>query len=192
MATPWALTLGTQHAARARATTLASDATRDAGVESTSIALARWPRIVEAMTRLVSAYNQGFGTEVLEITEDQSVPSRPSVMIRAAGANAPSLAATLEDSAIYARRAGPGPPAPEAEYRLLASRSDEETAAYLLQDWMAQLSPGCSLPGGVGERGRLLSGERNIDSKDAALPRQITNVDVSTMRPHRLPRNRKP
>jgi len=133
-----ARTLGQQHGARARVATLASEATRDAAVEHAHMALARWPRIVQAMTRLVAAYNSGFGREILNIAEDRSIPRRPVVTIRAGGADAPSLVVTLDESVLCGRRDAGGLRC-ETEYRLRPDRSDDETAAYVLQHWMEHL-----------------------------------------------------
>jgi len=135
----WAATLGQQHGARARAAELASLATRDAAVDDVTMALSRWPRIVEAMTRLVAAYNTGFERETLTIAEDQALPSRPAVTIRASGTDAPLLVVTLEESVMCARHCDSGDRSRETEYRLRADRNDDETAAYVLQDWMEHL-----------------------------------------------------
>ena len=135
----WAAALGRQHGARARDAQLASQATHTAAVESASTALSRWPRIVDAMTRLVAAYNTGFESETLHIAEDLSIPSRPVVTIRAAGADAPALVVTLEESMICTRRSDSGDQSCETEYRLRADRGDDETAAYVLQHWMEHL-----------------------------------------------------
>ena len=135
----WAANLGQQHGARARATELALRATRDAAVDGETRALSRWPRIVEAMTRLVTAYNTAFGRESLNISEDRSVTNRPVVTIRAGGADAPSLVVTLEESVLCARRSDSGGLSRETEYRLRDDRDDDETAAYVLQHWMEHL-----------------------------------------------------
>ena len=139
MAASWAATLGERHGARARAATLAARATRDAAADSVTVALLRWPRIVEAMTLLVDAYNTAFESEVLDIAEDRSVTSRPVVTIRAAGAGDQSLVVTLEDSVICARRSHSGVASCETAYDLRADRGDDETAAYVLQHWMEHL-----------------------------------------------------
>ena len=77
-------------------------------------------------------------TAVLDIAEDRSIPRRPVVTIRAGGADAPSLVVTLDESVICARRDAGGLRC-ETEYRLRPDRSDDETAAYVLQHWMEHL-----------------------------------------------------
>jgi len=134
----WAATLGQQHGARARAADLATQAAHTAAVNSADMAVLRWPRIVEAMARLVTAYNTGFESEVLKIVEDQSA-SRPVVTIRTGGADDQSLVVTLEESVICARRSDAGVVSCETEQRLRADRDDDETAAYVLQHWMEHL-----------------------------------------------------
>jgi hypothetical protein len=131
--------LGEQRGAQERAATAIAQATRQSAVDSASTALLRWPRIVDAMTRIVAAYNEGAGREVINITEDRSATSGPTVILRAGGDDAPMLSVTLEEPAIYARRPGSSSPSSETEYRLGGDRSDDATAAYVLQHWMAQL-----------------------------------------------------
>jgi hypothetical protein len=139
MVTDWAVKLGQQRSAQEQATREASRAARLAAADDASTALIRWSHIVEAMTELVAAYNQGAGREAINIAEDRSASRGPTVILRAGGDDAPRLSVTLEGSAIYARRLGVGNAAGETEYRLGPDRSDDETAAYVLQHWMAQL-----------------------------------------------------
>jgi hypothetical protein len=135
----WAVKLGRQHAAQERAARETSHAARQAAMDDASTALARWPRIVDAMTRLVADYNEGAGREAINIADDRSASSGPTVILRAGGDDAPRLSVTLEEAALYARRPGSDNPSAETEYRLGADRSDHAIAAYVLQHWMTQL-----------------------------------------------------
>jgi hypothetical protein len=135
----WALKLGQEHGAQERAAARTSEATRQAAMDATDTALTRWPRVVEAMTRLVAAYNQGVGRQAIDISSDGSDSGRPTVIFRSGRDDAPRLTVTLEESAIYARHSGSGSVSGEIEYHLDNGRSDDATAAYVLQRWMAQL-----------------------------------------------------
>ena len=116
-----------------------SEARRHGVEDYARTAVARWPRIVEAMTRLVAAYNKGAGRAVIDISEVRSASSGPTVILRVDNDDVATLSVTLEASVIYARRPGSAHPSGESEYRLRVDRSDDATAAYVLQHWMAQL-----------------------------------------------------
>jgi hypothetical protein len=138
-ANDWAMRLGQRHSARDSGARLTSDAARQAATDDAYTALTRWPRIVEGMMALVATYNEGAGRNAIGITEDRSSVTHPMVVLRGTGDNAPGLTVMLEGSAIYARSPGSGNASGETEYRLDSDRSDDATAAYVLQHWMAQL-----------------------------------------------------
>ena len=135
----WALKLGQEHGAQERAAARTTEATRQAAADAADAALTRWPRVVEAMTRLVAAYNQGAGRQAIDISSDGIDSGRLAVILRSGRDDAPRLTVTLEESAIYARHSGSGSASGEIEYHLDNGRSDDATAAYVLQRWMAQL-----------------------------------------------------
>src|SRR5678816_743317 len=133
MANDWAEKLGQQHSRQEQATKEATQETLRAATADASSALTRWSHIVSAMTRLVAAYNHGAGRQAINITEDRSASSGPTVILRGGGDDAPRLTVRLEGSAIYASRPGSGNAPGETEYRLGPDRGDDETAAYVLQ-----------------------------------------------------------
>jgi hypothetical protein len=138
-ANDWASKLGQQHGAQERAASQTSETTRQAATDADNAALIRWPRIVEAITRLVGEYNNGAGRQVIDITSDGTASSRPALILSAGGDTAPKLTVTLEESAIYARNSGPGSASGETQHRLGTDRTDDAIAAYVLQHWMAKL-----------------------------------------------------
>jgi hypothetical protein len=138
-ANDWALKLGRHHSAQERAAARTSEATRQAAMDAANAALIRWPRVVDAMTRLVAEYNNGAGHKVIDITGDGTTASCPAVTIRSGRDGTPALTVTLEESAIYARVSGSVSACGEIEYRLADDRSDEAIAAHVLQHWMTQL-----------------------------------------------------
>ena len=135
----WALKLGQEHGAQERAAARTSEATRQAAMNAADAAFTRWPRVVDAMTRFVAAYNQGAGRKAIDISSGGIDSGGPTVILRGGPDDAPRLTVTLEGSAIYARHSGSGSASGELEYHLDSDRSDDATAAYVLQRWMAQL-----------------------------------------------------
>jgi hypothetical protein len=135
----WAVKLGERHGAQERVARQTAQAAHDQQMSEANAAQTRWPRIVEAITRLVAAYNEGAGREVITVSDDRAAAGGGSMVLRG-GNDAATLSVTLEASALYARRPGSSTPSSEIQYRLSADRGDEATAAYVLQHWMAQLS----------------------------------------------------
>ena len=101
-----------------------------------AVSAERWMAIVAGIRRLVDAYNAGAGRTVLSVEEETD---EPTVTV-AAGAEAPSLTAALEDTVtcVLQVRTVDGVSC-SSEVRLRSDRSDDATAAYLLQNWMQRL-----------------------------------------------------
>jgi hypothetical protein len=135
----WAVILGRKHGARGRAAIQAAKAASDQDEDTTKLSLERWPHIVAAMTHLITAYNVSFNRNVLNLTEDRSDPNRPVVTIEAGGDGSPSLAALLDSNVICIRSRDAGGLSCNVERPLLRDRDDDQTAAYVLQDWMGRL-----------------------------------------------------
>lgn len=132
----WAHELGARrHAHDEYAMRIATSLQQDARRRSAEAA-ERWPPIVEAIRRLADAYNVGARRLVLNVVE-QSEQQR--VTVATGGEELPSLTAALEDTLIYVdARDAEGIPHTR-EVRLRPDRSDDATAAYLLQDWLQHL-----------------------------------------------------
>jgi hypothetical protein len=135
----WVVTLGRKHGARERAAEEAARAASDRTAVTTKLSLERWTHIVAAMTRLITAYNVSFDRNVLMVTEDRSDPNRPVVTIEAGGDGSPSLTAVLDGTLICVRSRDAGGLSCNRERPLLPDRDDNQTAAYVLQDWMGRL-----------------------------------------------------
>jgi hypothetical protein len=135
----WAGRLGRKHASREHAAAAAAQAARDSAAEMVGRCRERWARIVAAITNLAGAYNAGFDRHILYVTEDRAVPDRPSITIQAGGDGGPSLLAALEGTSISVRTSGEQGPSRETEHALHFGRSDDETAAYVVRDWMERL-----------------------------------------------------
>ena len=135
----WAVTLGKKHGARERAALQAAKAASDRSEDTTKLSLERWTDIVAAMTHLITAYNVSFDRNVLSVTEDRSDPNRPVVTFEAGGDGSPSLTAVLDGNLICVRSHDAGGLSCNVERPLQPDRDDDQTAAYVLQDWMGRL-----------------------------------------------------
>ena len=122
-----------------RAAGQAAKAASDRSEDTTKLSLERWPHIVAAMTRLITAYNVSFDRNVLNLTEERSDPNRPVVTIQAGGDVSPSLVAALDGSLICVGSRDAEGVSCNVERPLLPDRDDDQTAAYVLQDWMGRL-----------------------------------------------------
>lgn len=103
--------------------------------------LQRWPGIVGAIRRLIAAYNDGAGVEVLTIA--QRSDDDPSLIVTSQQAQGAFVTIAVDDGDLSVRLNGTprGAAGPHGgERRIDCSRSDLGTAAYLLQEWMDQIS----------------------------------------------------
>ena len=131
----WARSLGEKHGARARTAALAGRARRERAAEMLEACQDQWTSVVAAIRSLVATYNAGFERDVLQVIEE-----RPGVVKIQTGDEAgPSLLAALEDSRIAVRWIDSQGVACDTEQPLRPERSPHDTAAYLLQNWMARL-----------------------------------------------------
>ena len=103
--------------------------------------LQRWPGIVGAIRRVIAAYNDGAGAEVLTIAERSD--DDPTLTVTSQQTPGASVTITVDDGELSVRLNGTplGTAGPHGgERRIDCSRSDMGTAAYLLQEWMDQVS----------------------------------------------------
>ena len=112
----------------------------NAGQDRRAECLQRWPGIVAAIRVLLAAYNDGAGEELLIATEQPG--DDPTVTIASRGSANGGITVSIDGDALLVR----SNPAADAAVglhgmarRIDCSRSDPDTAAYLLQDWMDQL-----------------------------------------------------
>ena len=106
-----------------------------------ALCLQRWPGILGSIRTLVTAYNDGAGVPLLTVAE-HSHADHPGVTIESPGSAPGSITIAVDGTDLCVRTNGGLPHAAGrhgAERRLDCSRSDMETASYLLQDWMERL-----------------------------------------------------
>lgn len=135
----WATKLGSKHGARERNELLTARTARDNAAEVVNASLERWTLVVAAMAQLVKVYNEAYDRDVLSVVEDRTARDGPMVTIQAGEEGGPSLLATLEGTLICVRMVDREGLARETELPLRRDRDDDETAAYILRNWMERL-----------------------------------------------------
>ncbi len=133
------VTLGKEHGERVRAAELTARTERDVTAETSTQSLERWTRIVAVMTRMVGAYNVALERQLLTVAEDRSDPDRPSFTIQTGADASPSLSASLDGPLICVRSRDARGVSYTTEFRLSPDRDDDQTATYVLQQWMERL-----------------------------------------------------
>jgi hypothetical protein len=128
--------MGEKRSRRDQAAAVATHTLADLENERNTDSVQRWPVIVAAMRKLIAGYNEGAGHDVLSLVED---PVNPCVTVESVRRGQSSLVMAL-DGADVSVRARPGPNETANGVRWVRlSRTNEETAEYLLRNWMEQL-----------------------------------------------------
>jgi hypothetical protein len=137
----WAGALGEKRRARDMAAAGISELKGEASGPLISESLARWPPIAEAIGRLVGAYNAGADRTILSVSDATTIPHQPAITIESesSGEEQPSLSMALDGTLIRVSGVDGRGVSFAAEYRLREDRSDDSTAAYLVQNWMESL-----------------------------------------------------
>jgi hypothetical protein len=137
----WAGALGEKRRAREMAAAGISEMKGDASGALISESLARWPPIAEAIGRLVGAYNAGADRTILSLRTATTMPHQPAITIEseASGEERPSLSVALDGTLIRLSGVDGRGVSFAAEYRVREDRSNDSTAAYLVQNWMESL-----------------------------------------------------
>ena len=105
------------------------------------VCLQRWPGILAAIRTLLAAYNDGAGEKLLTAAE-QADGGDPAVTIASRRSVHHTITIAVDGDALLVR-ADPASASAAVVHRIArridCSRSDPDTAAYLLQNWMDQL-----------------------------------------------------
>ena len=131
----WSRRVGETHGRRARATTLAEQKAVDREHQRDAECLQRWPAIVAAMRTVVAGYNHGVGLEAVTFVEDKM---NRGVTLETVANGRRALVIALDGSDVSVRthnRQGDS----TGRYWVSLNRTDENAAAYLLNDWMERL-----------------------------------------------------
>ena len=131
----WSRRVGETHGRRARATTIAEQKAVDREHQRDAECLQRWPAIVAAMRTVVAGYNHGVGLEAVTFVEDKM---NRGVTLETVTNGRRALVIALDGSDVSVRthnRQGDS----TSRYWVSLNRTDENAAAYLLNDWMERL-----------------------------------------------------
>jgi hypothetical protein len=129
--------LGARHRLRdeAAAAVAREQFARDTSLRTAS--LARWPGIVAALQTLAAAYNAGVGRALVVVAETDDRRQR-ALTIEAQGQTKVRLMVTLDDGELRVESVETGA-AGRAPRWVDLGRTDNGTAAYVLQEWMERL-----------------------------------------------------
>jgi hypothetical protein len=133
----WSRQIGEKHRRRDRAASLAAQAVVDGEHERRTACRLRWPMILMAIRALTEEYNAGFGLEAVVVVEGSDL-EHPSVTLESVVSKHSTLGITVDGSELLVRTLGAVDPSESTRWVALHD-TDEDTAAYLVQDWMQRL-----------------------------------------------------
>ena len=133
----WSRQIGEKHRRRDRAASLAAQAIVDRTHERRTACRLRWPMILTAIRALTEEYNAGFGLEAVVLVEGSDL-EHPSVTLESVVSEHSTLGITVDGSELLVRTRG-AVDSSESTLWVALNRTDEDTAAYLVQDWMQRL-----------------------------------------------------
>ena len=137
-ATQWAHGLGKERHAHDASVVRRVTSEQEDAARATATSVIRWAAIVASIRRLVDAYNAGASRAILSVVEQSG---QPTVTIAAGAEGSASLTAALEDTLICVQACDALGVSHDVEVRLRPDRSDDATAAYVVQNWMQRLDP---------------------------------------------------
>lgn len=135
----WALRLGQRQRTREEAAACVARAEHEAADRVLVETRVRWLLVVDAITSLIAAYNSGAGRPVLTLAKDLGPSDGALIAVESNNEEHPFLSARLEGALICVSARDAQGVSYHGEHRMISDRSDEATAAYLLQNWMERL-----------------------------------------------------
>jgi hypothetical protein len=133
----WPRQIGKKHQRRDRAASLQAQAILDAEHERTAACRLRWPMILTAIRALTDEYNTGFGRDAVVVVEGSDL-EHPGVTLESAISEHSTLGITVDGSELFVRR-NAAVDSSESTRWVALNRTNEDIAAYLVQDWMERL-----------------------------------------------------
>ena len=130
--------LGTAHRRRNDAVLAIAQGQDERDNARSMTSLVRWPGIVRAIRAIAAAYNEGVGRQLLVVTETTD-PQHPSAVLESTDAMIPALLVTLDDSELRVDTRPPHPDGGGVKRWVDLTRTDDDTAAYVVQAWMERL-----------------------------------------------------
>jgi hypothetical protein len=141
----WYWRLGATHRRRDESARLSARAIQEHGDAQQIACHRRWPAIVDAMRVLIDHYNDGAEGEALILVDGPSGPGgEPTATVTARSGR--TLVMAIEGTDLCVRTSQDGNSRTEDERWIGLHRTDEATAGYALQNWLAQLDAGVFTP----------------------------------------------
>lgn len=129
--------IGKKHQQRDRAASRRSQAIVEEEHERTAACRLRWPMILTAIRALTDEYNSGFGLDAVVVVEGSHL-EHPSVTLESVVSEHSTLGITVDGSELFVRTKGAVDSSERTRWVTL-DRTNEDIAAYLVQDWMERL-----------------------------------------------------
>jgi len=133
----WPRQIGEKHQRRDWAASLGAQAIVDSEHERRTACRLRWPMILVAIRALTEEYNAGFGRDAVVVVEASDL-EHPGVTLESVVSTHSSLGITVDGPELLVRTRGAVDSSDSTRWVAL-NRTDEDTAAYLVQDWMQRL-----------------------------------------------------
>mgnify|MGYP001066388714 CR=1 FL=1 len=133
----WPRQIGEKHQRRDQAASRRAQAIVDEEHERTAACRLRWPMILTAIRALTDEYNTGFGRDAVVVVEGSDL-EHPSVTLESAVSERSTLGITVDGSELFVRT-NTAVDSRETTRWVALNRTDEDIAAYLVQDWMERL-----------------------------------------------------
>jgi hypothetical protein len=133
----WPRDIGAKHQRRDRVASRRAQVIVDDEHKQTAACRLRWPMIIAAIRALTEEYNRGYGSDAVVVVEG-SGPEHPDITLESVVSKHSTLGITIDGSEllVHTRNAVDSS---ESTRWVALNRTDEDIAAYLLQDWMQRL-----------------------------------------------------
>jgi hypothetical protein len=135
--TDWARQIGEKHQRRDWAACLGAQAIVDGEHERRTACRLRWPMILVAIKALTEEYNAGFGLDAVVVVEGADL-EHASFTLESVVSEHSTLGIAIDGSELLVRTRG-AVDSSESTRWVALNRTDEDAAAYLVQDWMQRL-----------------------------------------------------
>jgi hypothetical protein len=129
--------MGERHRRRDEATLLDAQRLSDHQQARATAGLLRWPVIVQAIRSRVASYNDGAGTDAISVQEHADDSTK--VTVQSTRCSKSGLVITLDGTELQVLSIDHDGPLNGSGRWIDLSRSDDDTAAYLLENWIQQL-----------------------------------------------------
>jgi hypothetical protein len=131
--------LGASHRRRDESVRLSALAIQERDQARQLVCDRRWPAIIEAIRALIEAYNDGAGGDALRLLDGGGQDAEPTATVTARSGRA--LVIAVEGADLWVRASQDGNGRTQSERWIGLNRTDQHTADYVLQNWVAQLEP---------------------------------------------------